>query len=311
LELRQLRYFVKIVEQGSLGRAALELDVGVSALSQQIAKLENELATRLLNRTTTGVTPTSAGMAFLHHAQLCLRQSENAIMAAHRGRMSGYVTVGLPPMTATVLALPLINAMRERYPDIQLHLVEMLSGHLATQLNARQIDLAILFQLEGGKRWSVTPLLDEKLFVISSPHLPHAPRGACVQLADLGQLPLVMPSAQHGLRSTLMTAFERVGLAPNIIMEVDGLAVLMNAVRAGHAATIQPGAAAALKGESGLSVVEISDTHAGRRNLLATLPDDELAPAALAARLVITDVARQLVIDHQWPGASWIDDGAP
>jgi LysR family tcuABC transcriptional regulator len=311
LELRQLRYFVKIVEQGSLGRAALELDVGVSALSQQIAKLENELATRLLNRTTTGVTPTSAGMAFLHHAQLCLRQSENAIMAAHRGRMSGYVTVGLPPTTATVLALPLINAMRERYPDIQLHLVEMLSGHLATQLNARQIDLAILFQLEGGKRWSVTPLLDEKLFVISSPHLPHAPRGACVQLADLGQLPLVMPSAQHGLRSTLMTAFERVGLAPNIIMEVDGLAVLMNAVRAGHAATIQPGAAAALKGESGLSVVEISDTHAGRRNLLATLPDDELAPAALAARLVITDVARQLVIDHQWPGASWIDDGAP
>ncbi|POA77009.1 LysR family transcriptional regulator [Pseudomonas sp. DP16D-R1] len=311
MELRQLRYFVKIVEQGSLGRAALELDVGVSALSQQIAKLENELATRLLNRTTTGVTPTSAGMAFLHHAQLCLRQSENAIMAAHRGRMSGYVTVGLPPTTATVLALPLINAMRERYPDIQLHLVEMLSGHLATQLNARQIDLAILFQLEGGKRWSVTPLLDEKLFVISSPLLPHAPRGACVQLADLGQLPLVMPSAQHGLRSTLMTAFERVGLAPNIIMEVDGLAVLMNAVRAGHAATIQPGAAAALKGESGLSVVEISDTHAGRRNLLATLPDDELAPAALAARLVITDVARQLVIDHQWPGASWIDDVAP
>lgn len=311
MELRQLRYFVKIVEQGSLGRAALELDVGVSALSQQIAKLENELATRLLNRTTTGVTPTSAGMAFLHHAQLCLRQSENAIMAAHRGRMSGYVTVGLPPTTATVLALPLINAMRERYPDIQLHLVEMLSGHLATQLNARQIDLAILFQLEGGKRWSVTPLLDEKLFVISSPLLPHAPRGVCVQLADLGQLPLVMPSAQHGLRSTLMTAFERVGLAPNIIMEVDGLAVLMNAVRAGHAATIQPGAAAALKGESGLSVVEISDTHAGRRNLLATLPDDELAPAALAARLVITDVARQLVIDHQWPGASWIDDVAP
>ncbi|WP_247841576.1 LysR substrate-binding domain-containing protein [Pseudomonas sp. MWU12-3103b] len=308
MELRQLRYFVKIIEQGSLGRAAMELDVGVSALSQQIAKLESELSTRLLNRTTTGVTPTSAGMAFLHHAQLCLRQADNAIMAAHRGRMSGYVTVGLPPTTATVLALPLINAMRERYPDIQLHLVEMLSGHLATQLNARHIDLAILFQLEGAKRWSVTPLLDEKLFVITSPCLPHAPTGNSVQLADLGQLPLVMPSAQHGLRSTLTTAFERSGLAPNIIMEVDGLAVLMNAVRAGHAATIQPGAAAALKGESGFSVVQISDAHVGRRNLLATLADDELSPAALAARVVITDVARQLVIDQQWPGATWIKD---
>ena len=204
MELRQLRYFVKIIEHGSLGRAALELDVGVSALSQQISKLESELCTRLLNRTTTGVTPTSAGLGFLHHAQLTLRQAENAIMAAHRGRMSGYVSVGLPPTTATVLALPLINAMRARYPDIQLHLVEMLSGHLAAQLNARQIDLAILFQLEGGKRWSVTPLLDEKLFVIASPTLPQAPCGDSVQLADLGGLPLVMPSAQHGLRTALV-----------------------------------------------------------------------------------------------------------
>lgn len=310
MELRQLRYFVKIIEHGSLGRAALELEVGVSALSQQIAKLESELCTRLLNRSSTGVTPTSAGMAFLHHAQLSLRQAENAILAAHRGRMSGYVTVGLPPTTTTVLALPLINAMRERYPDIQLHLVEMLSGHLAAQLNARQIDLAILFQLEGGKRWSVTPLLDEKLFVISPPQLPQAPSCSTVQLADLGQLPLVMPSAQHGLRSTLMAAFERFGLVPNIIMEVDGLAVLMNAVRAGHAATIQPGAAAALKGENGLCVAQISDAHVGRRNLLATLADDELSPAALATRRVIIDVARHLVSQRQWPGATWIEDAS-
>ncbi|WP_449433215.1 LysR family transcriptional regulator [Pseudomonas putida] len=306
MELKQLRYFVKIVEHGSLGRAALELDVGVSALSQQISKLESELSTRLLNRSTTGVTPTSSGFAFLHHAQLTLRQAQNAIMAAHRGRMSGYVSVGLAPTTATVLALPLINAMRERYPDIQLHLVEMLSGHLASQLNSRQIDLAIVFQLDGGKRWSVRPLLNEKLFVIAPPHLPQAPCGDSVQLADLGELPLVMPSARHGLRSALMNAFERVGLVPNIIMEVDGLAVLMNAVRAGHAATIQPGAAAALV-EPGLSLVEIADPHVGRRNVLATLAEDELSSAVLATRLVITEVARQLVIDQRWPGATWIE----
>jgi len=308
LELRQLRYFVKIIEHGSLGRAALELDVGVSALSQQISKLESELCTRLLNRTSTGVTPTSAGLAFLHHAQLALRQAGNAVMAAHRGRMSGYVSVGLPPTTATVLALPLINAMRHRYPDIQLHLVEMLSGHLAAQLNARQIDLAILFQLEGGKRLSVTPLLDEKLFVIAVPGLPGVPTGQSVQLAELDGLPLIMPSAQHGLRSTLTNAFERAGLTPNILMEVDGLAVLMNAVRAGHAATIQPGAAAAVKDGSRLSMIRIADSHAGRRNLLVTLADDELSPAALATRLVMIDVARQLVIEKQWPGATWIEE---
>lgn len=64
MELRQLRYFVRIVETGSMGRAALDLNIGVSALSQQIARLENELAIRLLQRTSRGVTPTS-GSRFL------------------------------------------------------------------------------------------------------------------------------------------------------------------------------------------------------------------------------------------------------
>jgi LysR family tcuABC transcriptional regulator len=91
-------------------------------------------------------------------------------------------------------------------------------------------------------------------------------------------------------------------------MEVDGLMVLMNAVRAGHAATIQPGAAAAMDGSAGLARVQIADPHVGRRNLLATLWDDELSPAALATRRVITDVARQLVNDQKWPGASLVEE---
>jgi LysR family tcuABC transcriptional regulator len=198
MELRQLRYFLAVLEHKSLGRAALELGIGTSALSQQISKLESELSTRLLSRTTTGVVPTNAGVAFQHHAQLTLRQAENAVQAAQRGRLSGYVSVGLPPTTASVLALPLISAMREKYPDIQLHLVESLSGHLATQLNARQLDLAVLFQTDTGKRWSVMPLLDETLFVIAAPTLEGAPTGESIQLQQLGNLPLVMPSLQHG-----------------------------------------------------------------------------------------------------------------
>lgn len=308
MELRQLRYFMAVLEHKSLGRAALELNIGTSALSQQISKLESELSTRLLSRTTTGVVPTNAGIAFQHHAQLTLRQAENAILAAQRGRMSGYVSVGLAPTTASVLALPLISAMRQRYPDIQLHLVESLSGNLASQLNSRQLDLAVLFQADTGKRWSVRPLLDEALFVISAPGLEHAPRTDRVSLTDLAQLPLVMPSMLHGLRTTLMSAFERAGVTPNVVMEVDGLTLLMDVVNAGYAATIQPGAAAVRSSASGLlKVVPISDENVGRRNLLASLSDDELSPAALAARVVIMDVVRELVQTQSWPGATLLD----
>jgi LysR family tcuABC transcriptional regulator len=307
MELRQLRYFLKVIEYGSLGKAALELGIGTSALSQQISKLENELAVRLLSRTSTGAVPTSAGLAFMHHARLTLRQAEQAVLAAQKGRMSGLVSVGLAPTTASVLALPLITVMRERYPDIQLHLVESLSGHLGSMLNARQLDLAVLFQADTARRWSVMPLLDEKLFVISAPSLQGAPTKPSVRMDELADLKLIMPSAGHGLRTSLMAAFERSGVSPNVVMEIDGLAVLMDAVREGHGATIQPGAAAARLDRSALRIAQIADDHVGRRNLLVSICDDELSPSALATRVVIAEVARELVRKGDWPGASLVD----
>ncbi|WP_043113779.1 LysR family transcriptional regulator, partial [Pseudacidovorax intermedius] len=89
MELRQLRYFVRIVEAGSMSRAALELDVVQSALSQQVSRLEGELATRLLQRTPQGVTPTEAGLAFFHEAKLTLRHAEHAVRSAQQARLSG------------------------------------------------------------------------------------------------------------------------------------------------------------------------------------------------------------------------------
>ena len=72
MELRQLRYFVRVVELGSMGRAAQEMGVVTSALSQQISRLEGELATRLLQRDARGARATDAGMAFYQQAQLAL-----------------------------------------------------------------------------------------------------------------------------------------------------------------------------------------------------------------------------------------------
>lgn len=159
MELRQLRYFVRIVETGSMGRAALDLNIGVSALSQQMARLENELAIRLLQRTSRGVMPTSAGLAFYSQAQLALRHADDAILAAREARLSGHVSVGMAPSTASVLGVPFINAMRESYADVRLHLVESLSGNLERMINTRQLDLAIVFQKEKILRWSADPFL--------------------------------------------------------------------------------------------------------------------------------------------------------
>ena len=68
MELRQLRYLVRVIELGSISRAALDMDLVQSGLSQQISRLESELSTRLLQRSPKGVTPTEAGLAFFREA---------------------------------------------------------------------------------------------------------------------------------------------------------------------------------------------------------------------------------------------------
>lgn len=168
MELRQLRYFVRIIETGSMGSAAQDLDIGVSALSQQMSRLENELAIRLLQRTSRGVTPTNAGLAFYSQAQLALRHADDAILAAREARLSGHVSVGMAPSTASILGIPFIHAMQENYADVRLHVVESLSGNLERMINTRQIDLAVVFQKDKILRWSARPILEEQLFLIGS-----------------------------------------------------------------------------------------------------------------------------------------------
>ncbi|MCD2514295.1 LysR family transcriptional regulator [Comamonas endophytica] len=318
MELRQLRYFVRIVEMGSMSRAARELDVVQSALSQQITRLESELAVRLLQRTPRGVVPTEAGVAFFREAQLALRHADQAVRSARRSRLSGSVSLGLAPTTATILALPLMRAMRARYPDVRLHLVESMSGHLAEMLNARALDMAVLFDSRlhgseggqprpGGRRWQVHPLIEEQLYLIRS--LRHPQGGAlpaAMALGDLAREPLILPTGQHGLRSTLDTAFAQARFTPHVVLEVDSLSMVMAAVDAGLGSTLQPWAAmsrfedAAQRFDSAL----ITDRDARRTNLLCTLSEDELSPAALAARVVLVDCVRELVSSGAWSGTT-------
>jgi LysR family tcuABC transcriptional regulator len=313
MELRQLRAFVKVVEVGSISRAALDLNVVQSALSQQMSKLESELSTRLLQRSPQGVTPTEAGVAFFREAQLTLRHAEQAIRAAQESRLSGTVSVGMAPTTAGVLGMPLMHALRERYPDVRLHMVESLSGHLTSMLNARQLDLAVLFDshllpspdLKTARRWSVMSLLEEDLFFISAKKNTRAKMPSTLKLSQLKNEALILPTGPHGLRSTLDTAFARNKLVPNVVLEIDSLAMLMDAVNAGLGATLQPWAAVARFPDAAdrFHMARISETNVQRVNVLCSLSEDELSPVALAARVVLKECAQQLVSRGIWTGA--------
>ncbi|ECU9462394.1 tricarballylate utilization LysR family transcriptional regulator TcuR [Salmonella enterica subsp. enterica serovar Bareilly] len=304
MELRQLRYFVRIIETGSMGSAAQDLDIGVSALSQQMSRLENELAIRLLQRTSRGVTPTNAGLAFYSQAQLALRHADDAILAAREARLSGHVSVGMAPSTASILGIPFIHAMQENYADVRLHVVESLSGNLERMINTRQIDLAVVFQKDKILRWSARPILEEQLFLIGSHALLTALPDNPITPEQLAGIPLIMPSQGHGLRGRLDAVCQEHALNVEIVAEIDGLALLMRAVRDGLGATLQPGAAISHLDNDALRVIGVHNPVLSRPNFLVSLSDDELTPAGLAARVVLTKVMRQLVDAGEWPSAT-------
>lgn len=291
-----------------MSRAALDLDLVQSALSQQISRLEGELSTRLLQRSSKGVVPTEAGLAFFREAQLTLRHAEQAVRAAQQSRLSGTVSVGLASTTAVVLGVPLMQAMRARYPDVRLHLVESMSGHLTGMLNARQLDLAVLFDTGVARRWSVMPLLEEKLYLMRPRLAGETGAPASTSMAQLDGVPLILPTGAHGLRSTLDAAFARADIKPQLVAEVDSLTMLMDAVCAGLGCTVQPWAALGRVHNAAqrLQWAAIADAQVHRSNALCSLSDDELSPAALATRVVLADCARAQVRSGAWEGTRLI-----
>ncbi|OZI77808.1 LysR substrate-binding domain-containing protein [Bordetella genomosp. 12] len=314
MELRQLRYFIRIVELGSMSRAALELDMVQSALSQQISRLEGELGARLLKRNPRGVEPTEAGTAFFREAKLTLRHAEQAMRSAQQPRLTGSVSIGLPATTESMLGLPLISALRGRFPDVRLHMVGGMSGMLADMLNARALDMAILFDLRGrqsvfaGRNWTVRPLFEEELFLIRARRRQGPALPAEVRLGDLGGEPLILPTVGHGLRSVLDAAFTRAQVQPRIALDVDSQPMTMAALAAGLGAVIQPWAVMGSVKDAAqrFEWARIQDEDALRINLLCSLKEEDLSPAALAARAVMAECIRQLIGDGIWQGTRLI-----
>jgi len=306
MELRHLRYFVRVMELGSVSRAAAQLGLTQADLAGELAAVEVEVAAPLLRELGEGVTPTDAGIRFLREAQLTLRHADQAMRAAHESTLTGAVRVGLPPAAATVIGMPWMRAMRERYPGVQLYVVETLSDHLSNLLSAHRLDLALLYGPQADRRWSITPLLVERLYFIQSAKRPVLdPLPAKLRFSDLRGVPLILPSATHLRRNLLDAAFSRARLQPLIVSEIDSLALLMDAVDAGFGATVQGWAMTRRYPDAAerFQAVEMLDPEARRVCHLCSLLNEELSPAALAARVVMAVCARDLVRTGAWIGA--------
>lgn len=248
MELRQLRYFVAIADQGSVSKAAERVFIAQSALSHQLAQLEDELGASLFARSRRGVELTDAGQRFLPHAVSILRQVQEAREAVSHNSTepTGKVVFGIPHSASHALALPLLRAVRVRLPKVSLELTEELTGNLTRQLQAGQIQLAVLFQDGQIGDFMVTPVLTEQLSLIepaiATTTMPVSQnKRAGMALRQALAKPLILPANPHGVRPVIEAAALRAGLpAPNVEADISSISILRTTLLAGMGRTLLP-----------------------------------------------------------------------
>lgn len=314
MDLRQLKYFVQMVDSGSLAKASRQLHIAQPALSQQLAKLEAEVGKPLLIRTPKGVRPTENGAALHQHARFMLRQLEQALSIARQevGAIQGMVSLGLAATTVCAVGAPLMQRIRQKYPGIVLNVVEGMSGHLAQMMRQSQLDMAVLFGDDLVPDVHCELLLEEELFVLVPDDSPHVGRAqASLTLEETAQLPLILPTGMHGLRKRVIKEFAQRRLEAHVVAEIDSLSLLMHCVKEGMGVTIKPMAAMLLDGtlRANWRALPITDAQLKRDNHLYSATSDKLSPAALVVRDELKATTRMLIESGKWGGVKWRETG--
>lgn len=308
MELRQLRYFVAIVDHGSLSRAARVLHIAQPALTQQIRQLEEELEAQLLHRSAQGVIATDAGKTFYEHAQAILKQVTDAksAVAQSNDKPSGTVALGIPQSVSGALALPLLTAIRATYPEITLLLTEELTGNLIVQLKSGRINLAVLFDDGQLSPFACTPMVEEEMMYITRADSQYGVkegkgRSKSVTLAKAIQAPLILPGLQHGVRPRIENVVRSHGMSLENVIEINSVAILKSAILADIGATILPVAPLLSEIERGDMLAHpISGERMVRTLALCASKNIPLTNAAAAVERLVLDVTDDLCRKGKW-----------
>ncbi|MCO5335881.1 LysR family transcriptional regulator [Delftia tsuruhatensis] len=329
MDLRALRYFIAVLEAGSLSRAAHSLYVAQPALTAQIKKLEGELGAQLLERSHAGVTPTPAGAQLYEDARRLLSDADamrERIQRLPQGP-EGSVTIALPFLLTSLLAGPLIASLRHSHPRIRIFVLDDLSLMVQKAMLDRRADLAILVDTASLHDLQVQPMAEESIYVCGqdvdgsvAPLLRPAPDGGLphMDFAHACQLPLVLQSRRFSIRQTVEAAADARELRLNIVHEHDSARVIRSLYHCGAGFTFTPacslsdapawlreGTKAAPTGlQPGWIVAQVAAPALLRRYFLAVQANRGGDPALQVVRQALLDQARQLITAGLWQ-ARW------
>jgi len=242
LELRQLRYFVEVAEREHISEAAEHLHVAQSAISRQIANLEEELGASLFERVGRNVKLTPIGKVFLEHTLIALKAIDFAAkqVEEYLDPAKGTIKIGFPTSLASYVLPTVISAFKKDYPDVSFHLRQGSYRFLIDAVKNRELNLAFLGPVpQKDESIDTTILFSESIHVL----LPANHRFAnqeSVDLHDLRNENFVLFPQGYILNKVAVDACKAAGFMPNVTSEGEDMDALKGLVAAGIGVTLLP-----------------------------------------------------------------------
>ncbi|WMS42048.1 LysR family transcriptional regulator [Acuticoccus sp. MNP-M23] len=303
MEIKQLRYFQRVADTGSVSRAAAALSVAQPAVSRQIANLEETLGTALFFRNGRGVTLTDAGQQLYGHTARILESIRHAEQDVRdsTGAVRGTILLGSMPSVVRILAPTLLKSMGKNHPSVFLEFTTGMSGYVNEWLSNGLLDVAILHDATRTQHFLTEPLIAEELVAVS-----YGGDKAPVAFKALAGEPLILPRKSHGLRLQVERAAAQLRVELNVRYELDSLDTAQRLVSESAGVAILP--KSAVQANPDFVVRQITDPQQYRQLLLATSSQRSVSQAT---RVVINELkrqAREMVGTANWPGTIRVAD---
>jgi len=294
MDLRRLKYFVAIAEQGGVGRASAVLHVAQPALSRQLRVLEQELGAKLVVRHAGGVTPTAAGRALLGGARQLLEDAAQLAWmtrAVAAGRAGG-LSVGVSDVYCWhPVVVSIVRIFRERYPEIDLRLLPLLSGDIAARVLAGRLDAGLIFASEPVElRLLRMPVLRDHLALAVHRGRSLSARPALRQFDDTD---FIVPSRELSpqLYDLVIRDLNAAGLVPARLHQASSHTAALGLVAAGMGCAVVP-QCAHLRAPEDVVVCRVAGLRVPIPIEMIRLPDNASPALARFAEVVAAGAAR-------------------
>lgn len=242
MELRQLRYFVEVAEREHISEAAEHLQVAQSAVSRQIANLEEELGTPLFERVGRNVKLTAIGKIFLDHTIEALKAIDFAAkqVEEYLNPAKGTIKVGFPTSLASYVLPTVISAFKKDYPDVSFQLRQGSYRYLIDAVTNRELNLAFLGPVPPkDENINQTILFSESVHALLPANHPLA-KHKKINLADLRDDHFVLFPEGYILNKLVVDACKASGFSPKVTTEGEDMDALKGLVAAGIGVTLLP-----------------------------------------------------------------------